>query len=164
MPRHLKTGLCAAILLFSAASLMAAEPEQKQQGREKDNAASAPTRTQQPRGEPHPAPRGYTRPAQPQVARPETADRPTLQHNYQAQRSYKIGPYRRPQGWIARRWAYGQILPRVYWGAQYLIADYWLFGLEVPPVGYEWVRDDSDALLVDTSSGEILQVEYGVFS
>jgi hypothetical protein len=26
------------------------------------------------------------------------------------------------------------------------------------------VRDDSDALLVDTSSGEILQVEYGVFA
>jgi hypothetical protein len=29
--------------------------------------------------------------------------------------------------------------------------------------GYEWVRDDGDALLVDTNTGEILQVEYGVF-
>jgi hypothetical protein len=26
------------------------------------------------------------------------------------------------------------------------------------------VRDGNDALLIDTSSGEILQVEYGVFS
>jgi len=25
------------------------------------------------------------------------------------------------------------------------------------------VRDDSDALLVDTGTGQILQVEYGVF-
>jgi hypothetical protein len=47
---------------------------------------------------------------------------------------------------------------------QYLIGDYWLFGLEVPPVNYEWVRDGNDALLVDTNSGDILQVEYGVFS
>ena len=45
----------------------------------------------------------------------------------------------------------------------YLISDYWLFALEVPPPGYEWVRDDGDALLVDTNTGEILQVEYGVF-
>ena len=31
-------------------------------------------------------------------------------------------------------------------------------------MGYEWVRDDADALLVDINTGEILQVEYGVFS
>ena len=64
---------------------------------------------------------------------------------------------------MARRWAFGQILPRAYFGPSYLIADYWLFALEVPPAGYEWVRDDGDALLVNTSSGEILQVEYGAF-
>jgi Ni/Co efflux regulator RcnB len=34
----------------------------------------------------------------------------------------------------------------------------------VPPVGYEWVRDGNDAILVNTGSGEILQVEYGVFA
>jgi Ni/Co efflux regulator RcnB len=54
-------------------------------------------------------------------------------------------------------------LPRGYWEPQYLISDYWLFALEVPPAGYEWVRDDTDALLIDTNTGEILQVEYGVF-
>jgi hypothetical protein len=31
-------------------------------------------------------------------------------------------------------------------------------------VGYEWVRDGNDAILVNTDSGEILQVEYGVFA
>ena len=56
-----------------------------------------------------------------------------------------------------------EILPRAYWGPQYVIGDYWLFALEVPPAGYEWVRDGADALLIE-NSGEILQVEYGVFA
>jgi Ni/Co efflux regulator RcnB len=44
-----------------------------------------------------------------------------------------------------------------------VLADYWLFALDVPPVGYEWVRDDTDALLVNIGTGEVLQVQYGVF-
>jgi Ni/Co efflux regulator RcnB len=75
-----------------------------------------------------------------------------------------VGPYRRPPGWQDRRWAYGQTLPRAYWAAPYLIGDYWLFALEVPPAGYEWIRSGNDAILVSTDNGEILQVEYGVFS
>jgi Ni/Co efflux regulator RcnB len=115
--------------------------------------------------EPHPGPRGYQRPSEPQGwnARPATVDRGAYQHNFQAARTYHIGPYHPPQGWSNRRWAYGQVLPRAFWAPEYFIADYWLFGLEVPPGGYEWVRSGDDALLVDTNSGEILQVEYGVF-
>jgi Ni/Co efflux regulator RcnB len=37
------------------------------------------------------------------------------------------------------------------------------FGLAPPPYGYEWVRNGDDALLIDTNTGEILQVEYDVF-
>jgi Ni/Co efflux regulator RcnB len=119
-----------------------------------------------PAGEPHPAVKGYTRVAPPAGwdARPQTVDRASYQHNYQAPRSFQIGPYHQPAGWSAHRWAYGQILPRAYWTAEYLIADYWLFGLEVPPVGYEWVRDGADAILVSLTTGEILQVEYSVFA
>jgi Ni/Co efflux regulator RcnB len=91
-------------------------------------------------------------------------NRTTYQHNYQAARNFKIGPYHPPAGWTARHWAYGQILPRAYWASQYILADYWLFALEVPPVGYEWVRDGDDAILVNIVTGEILQVEYGVFA
>jgi Ni/Co efflux regulator RcnB len=125
----------------------------------------APSRGQ-PQGEPHEGPRGYTRVAEPHGwnARPAAVDRGAYQHNFQAARSYHIGPYRRPPGWTAHRWGYGEILPRAYWAPQYLIADYWLFALEVPPGGYEWVRDGNDALLIDTATGEILQVEYGVFA
>ena len=118
-----------------------------------------------PPGEPHPGPQGYQRVGPPAGwdKRPAQVDRHSYQHNFQAARSFHIGPYHRPSGWAPHHWGYGQILPRGYWGPNYLISDYWLFALEVPPAGYEWVRDDTDALLIDTNSGEILQVEYGVF-
>jgi Ni/Co efflux regulator RcnB len=115
--------------------------------------------------EPHEGPKGYQRPAAPQGwdARPKTFDRAAYQHNFQAARAYKVGPYQRPSGWVNRHWGFGDRLPRAYWGSQYLLADYWLFGLEVPPVDYEWVRVGTDALLIDTATGEVLQAEYGVF-
>jgi Ni/Co efflux regulator RcnB len=128
--------------------------------------ARAPVAHAASRGEPHPGPSGYQRVAPPKGwdARPAKVDRPTYQHNFTAARSYKIGPYHRPRGWVAHTWAYGQILPRAYWTSQYILADYWLFALEVPPAGCEWVRDGSDALLISLDTGEILQVEYGVFA
>jgi Ni/Co efflux regulator RcnB len=161
MRRSLTLGWCAAIALTSVALAFAAEP-----GHEQGGGGHAPAHQAPARGEPHAGPRGYQRPTEPPGwnARPKQIDRGSYQHNYQAARSYKIGPYRRPPGWVAHRWAYGQILPRAYWAASYLIADYWLFALEVPPAGCEWVRDDADALLVNTETGEIVQVEYGVFS
>jgi len=117
-------------------------------------------------GEPHAGPHGYQRVTEPHGwnARPATIDRAAYQHNFRAARTFHIGPYHRPPGWVAHRWANGQILPRAYWAPEFVIGDYWLFALEVPPVGYEWVRDDDDALLVNTETGEILQVEYGVFA
>jgi len=116
-------------------------------------------------GEPHAGPTKYQRVAEPTGwnKRPAQVDKANYQHNYQAARSYHVGVYRRPLGWVAHRWGYGQILPRAYWAAPYLLADYWLFALEVPPVGFEWVRDDTDAILVNVTTGQIIQVEYGVF-
>jgi len=124
------------------------------------------TRAAPPRGEPHPGPRGYQRLPEPRGwnERPATVDRGAYQHNFQAARSFRIGPYPHPRGWAPHHWGFGEILPRAYWAAPYVIADYWLFALEVPPAGFEWVRDDTDALLVNTNNGEILQVEYGVFA
>jgi len=116
-------------------------------------------------GEPHPGPTRYQRVTEPQHwnERPSTVDRGHYEHNYQAARSYHIGVYHRPHGWVSHRWAYGQVLPRAYWAPPYIISDYWLFALDVPPEGYEWVRDDTDAILVNLSTGQILQVQYGVF-
>ncbi len=115
--------------------------------------------------EPHPGPQGYQRLHEPQGwnNRPHDFDRGAYQHNFQAARSFHIGPYHRPAGWRDHHWVFGEVLPRAYWAPEYLIADYWLFALEVPPAGYEWVRDGADAMLVSTGDGTILQVEYGVF-
>jgi Ni/Co efflux regulator RcnB len=157
MIRVSNTGLSLAIALVLVAATAMAEPPHEQ------HSAARPAARQ---GEPHPGPRGYQRAAEPQGwnARPNTVDRGAYQHNFQAARSFKIGPYHRPAGWSAHRWGFGEILPRAYWGPQFILADYWLFALEVPPAGYEWVRDGNDAILVSTDSGEILQVEYGVFA
>jgi Ni/Co efflux regulator RcnB len=152
-----KFGLSLALVLLATGSVTAAPPHTPP----RPGAGRPPAH-----GEPHAGPTHYQRVAPPAGwdARPPTVDRPTFQHNFQAARSYRIGPYVRPPGWVAHRWVYGQILPPVYWTAPYILADYWLFALSVPPVGYEWVRDDDDAILVNTANGEILQVQYGVFA
>ena len=115
--------------------------------------------------EPHPGPHGYARVAEPQGwdHRPERVDRDAYQHNYQVQRSFQVGPYHPPRNWHYRHWGYGEFLPRWFWGPQYYLSDYWLFGLEVPPVGFEWVRYGPDALLISLSNGQVLQAAYGVF-
>ncbi len=150
--------------LLGSAAVMAEPPHGGGHG--PGPGAHGPAHAAAPRGEPHRGPTGYHRVAAPKGwnARPATVDRGAYQHNFRAARSFHIGPYHRPAGWAARSWVYGDILPRAYWAPEYLIADYWLFALEVPPAGYEWVRDGSDALMISTDSGEILQVEYGVFA
>ena len=157
MSHGLKVGLSLALALaLAGGTATAQEQHERPEARARPEARPA---------EPHPGPRGYQRLTEPQGwnARPAAPDRGAYQHNFQAARSFKIGPYHRPAGWAPHRWAFGETLPRAYWASQYILADYWLFALEVPPAGYEWVRDGSDALLVSTANGEILQVEYGVF-
>jgi len=110
-------------------------------------------------------PRGYMRLSRPREIdqRPQSIDRDYLRHNFQARHGYHIGPYHAPPNFEYRRWAYGEILPRPFWASDYSLADYWLFGLDIPPVGMEWVRYGPDAILVDTTTGEICQIVYGAF-
>ncbi|MGH6989355.1 MAG: RcnB family protein [Stellaceae bacterium] len=84
--------------------------------------------------------------------------------NYYAHRQYRGRPYVQPRGWFSRHWAFGMVLPRLFWTQHYWIADYADFGLANPPYGYVWVRYDNDALLVNVESGEILQAVYGLFN
>lgn len=148
--------------IFSVALMATAAAGLKAQEHEQHGMPARPPA----HGEPHSGPRGYERPTPPRGwdNRPQQVDRGAYQHNFQASHSYHIGVYNRPHGWVAHRWAYGQVLPRAYWAPPYILSDYWLFGLEIPPAGYEWVRDDTDAILVNVQTGQILQVEYGVFA
>ena len=157
MTQRFMTGPVLAAVLLMTGSALAAEPEHEHGPAARPEAHQA---------EPHPGPRGYQRVTEPKGwnARPGTVDRSAYQHNFQAARTFRIGPYHRPPGFVVHHWGYGEVLPRAYWAAQYILSDYWLFALEVPPAGYEWVRVGADALLVSLDGGEILQVEYGVFA
>lgn len=122
-------------------------------------------RMQAPHMEPQREPRGYTRFRPPPAIerRPPSIDRGYYGHHFLADRAYRIGPYHAPPNFVYRRWVIGAILPPLFWGRDYWLTDYWLFGLDIPPVGYEWVRYGPDALLIDVDSGEVVQVVYGIF-
>ena len=81
---------------------------------------------------------------------------------FSAQQRFHAGWYSRPNGWYARRWSFGDFLP---WG--WFAPDYYLdsedYGLPYPPIGCEWVREGSDAVLVNVWTGQVLSVAYGVF-
>lgn len=83
--------------------------------------------------------------------------------NITAERRFHYGEYRAPRGYEYRRWSYGENLPQEYYAQGFWITNYLNFGLPWTPDGCEWVRYGPDALLVDVDTGQIVQVEYGVF-
>ena len=83
--------------------------------------------------------------------------------NFNAPRHFHREPYHRPSGWYYRRWAFGMVLPTFFWSRDYWISDYWNYDLPDPPYGYVWVRYGDDAVLVNVSSGYVLQVVYDLF-
>lgn len=85
------------------------------------------------------------------------------QRNFNSPHRYHWQTYRQPPGWYHHRWGYGQHLPRAWFVHDYWIPNFIMFGLIAPPHGYVWVRVGEDALLVDTETGEVIRVEYGVF-
>jgi Ni/Co efflux regulator RcnB len=82
---------------------------------------------------------------------------------FNAPNHYHYGDYHGPAGYSYHRWNYGDNLPREYWAQNYWIGNFLNFGLIAPPDGYVWVRYGPDAVLIDEDTGEIIQVEYGIF-
>jgi Ni/Co efflux regulator RcnB len=83
--------------------------------------------------------------------------------NYRASRRFRAPAYRRPPGFYARRWSWGETLPFSFWARDYWLNDFSVYDLPPPPYGAVWVRVGDDALLIDRDTGEIIEVEYGVF-
>ena len=90
-------------------------------------------------------------------------DRRTYQGNFNSSHRYRYHTYRRPHGWYNHHWGYGERLPRGWYGRDYWILDFMMFGLMQPPYGYVWVRVGDDALLIDEETGEVVRVVYNVF-
>jgi Nickel/cobalt transporter regulator len=68
-----------------------------------------------------------------------------------------------PPGWAYRRWAVGAALPPLFLARDYWYPDWAALGLEPPPPGAEWVRYGPDLLLVDVTTGQVIDVAYDVF-
>ena len=82
---------------------------------------------------------------------------------YRSHQRYRYGYYRPPIGFYSHSWAFGEFLPRGWYGSQYLLDDWWSYDLPFPPPGYDWVRVGDDALLIDRYSGRVVQVVRDIF-
>jgi Nickel/cobalt transporter regulator len=74
-----------------------------------------------------------------------------------------VAPYAYPPGWGYRRWAVGAVLPPFFLAPDYYYADWAALGFAPPPPGTQWVRYGPDLLLVDVSTGDVLEVVPDVF-
>lgn len=117
-----------------------------------------------PQRGPATAPQGRPRPSRPQGGSRFRYSESRYPHALAPRGRYHwSGAWRDQPGYSSRRWAYGQALPRGWWGAPFRIVDYFGFGLLAPPIDYVWVRVGPDALLVNVYTGRIVQVVYGIF-
>ena len=79
---------------------------------------------------------------------------------------YRASPYAYPHGfygWAHHDWRRGEWLPSVFIAENYFINDWYDFGLYEPEYGYEWIRVGADALLIDVSTGAVMDVVPGVY-
>jgi Ni/Co efflux regulator RcnB len=77
---------------------------------------------------------------------------------------FNAGVYRAPPGYAYRRYNIGERLEPAFYARDYWLADYATYQLVAPPDGYTWVRFGPDAMLIDEDTGEVVQVQYGIFS
>jgi Ni/Co efflux regulator RcnB len=76
---------------------------------------------------------------------------------------FHVGIYYDPFGWNYRRYNVGWRLWPDYYRSNYWIHDPWMYRLPTTYPGTRWIRYHNDALLVDTWSGEVIDVIYGFF-
>lgn len=82
--------------------------------------------------------------------------------SWRAPQRYRAYAWRAPRGYAYSRFSYGMILPSAFWATDYVLRDYWNYGLPQPPPGLRWIRVGSDALLVDRS-GYVVEAAYDLF-
>lgn len=77
---------------------------------------------------------------------------------------FRMGRYYSPyNNWSYRRLGIGFMLEPLFYGSNYWIDDPWQYRLPEAYGPYRWVRYYDDALLVDTYSGEVVDVIYDFF-
>lgn len=76
---------------------------------------------------------------------------------------FSLGFYFDPFGYNYRRFGIGSYLYPSYYQSNYWIHDPWQYRLPPAYGPYRWVRYHSDAVLIDTWTGEVVDVIYGFF-
>jgi hypothetical protein len=119
-------------------------------------------------------PREGTQPPLRTESRPMTApqwstswrhsDRYDWQNHRRRHRSlFHLGFYFDPFGWGYSPYQIGWRMWPSYYTSRYWLNDPWQYRLPYAPPGYRWVRYWDDAVLVDTWSGEVVDVIYNFF-
>ena len=76
---------------------------------------------------------------------------------------FHLGLYYDPFGWGYSPLQIGWRMWPSYYGSNYWINDPYQYRLPYAPPGYRWIRYYDDAILVDTWSGEVVDVLYNFF-
>jgi Ni/Co efflux regulator RcnB len=74
-----------------------------------------------------------------------------------------VAPFVYPRGWAYRRWVIGAVLPPLFLAPAYYYSGWADLGLPPPQPGFQWVRYGPDLLLVDLTTGEVVDTVYGAF-
>jgi Nickel/cobalt transporter regulator len=110
---------------------------------------------------PHPGPGG----ARPGFAGPHPGGPPGHQFSWHGRAFHRVhlAPFIYPSGWGYRRWAVGAVLPPLFLAPAYYYADWATLGLDPPQPGFQWVRYGPDLLLVNVTTGEVVDTIYDAF-
>jgi Ni/Co efflux regulator RcnB len=76
---------------------------------------------------------------------------------------YHGGYYSRPHGFYSRIWIRGDRLPFAWYARPYIVYNWHPYGLYTPPYGHQWVRVDSDILLISLATGVVVDVIYDLY-
>jgi Nickel/cobalt transporter regulator len=76
---------------------------------------------------------------------------------------FQLGWYSDPFGWGYQPYGIGWRMWPSYYSSQYWLNDPWQYRLPYAPAGTRWIRYWDDAVLVDTWSGQVVDVIYNFF-
>jgi|GEM_PF-1213575 len=121
-------------------------------------------------------PREGSEPPTRAIARPSDLSASRWRHNWRTDNRYdwrnhrrrhrslfRFGFYYDPFGWRYRPYSIGSRLWPSYYRSSYWLNDPWMYRLPMAYPPYRWVRYYDDALLIDTWSGEVVDVIHNFF-
>jgi hypothetical protein len=156
--------LIGTVVIFAATSVVRGSAQPIDKGAPGQSAVVPGPQPNSPRpGQPGDASHPLTRPSRPSHPRPQPRPLPQAYRRHLPRHRYRLGAYSRPGGYYFRQWNVGMVLPGFFRAQNYWLTAPRAYGLRTAPIGAQWVRVDDDAVLVSNSSGQVIDIVYGVF-